>query len=198
MNTPRSKPIIRANSAPGRKPIPIDATYHSGIKSETFQCLLGRFVSDWTLLEEQVIDVLAYLLEGHSSDDAHLIFRSILNSRDRIAVMRNLLEQSTMNVKKSADYDSVIAEFESLNTTRNEYVHGKWWTNMKTGGMYLESPTPTYVPSFFARREVTENEFKNNLRRLEQLGDKIAFELEWDDPSPGTQAPPAGDTPNGD
>ena len=112
MNTPRSKPLKRANTLRSGKTLPIDGLYTSGILLERFQCLLVRLVSEWTLLEEQVIDILAYLLESRSLDDAHLIFRSIVNTRDRIAVMRNLLEQSTLNIDKSTEYDAIIAEFE--------------------------------------------------------------------------------------
>lgn len=181
MNTPSSKRPVRGGAAKLLSDIKhLDGTYSGELTDTEFLQYFALFLTGYQHLEDHMVDVLASLLNDNihtARADANVIFRSVINAKDRIRIIRNLLQESTKNVKKPAFYDEVIDEFESLTKTRNEYVHGLWWSHHETGRVFLVSPQPTYFPSFFERREVKKSDMKHNINRLRKLDWKILLEL---------------------
>lgn len=182
MNTPSSKQPVRGGPPKdwGKDFDHPDGQYVGALTNPDLLTYLAYFISDYGHLEEHMVDVLASLMSENihnAKRDANVIFRSIVNARDRIKVMRNLLQESTNNKLKSSFYDDVINQFSSLTATRNEYVHGLWWTHNETQRVFLVSPEPSYFPAFFSRREINDNELKNNINRLRELDMRILREL---------------------
>jgi hypothetical protein len=89
--------------------------------------------------------------------------------------MRTLLQRSRTNKGKGAEFDQILDEFEKVNSLRNAYIHGRWWTH-ESGDTYLQSDNS--LPSTHARyRKVTTKELEAFHTRLGTLAARIALEL---------------------
>ena len=64
--------------------------------------------------------------------------RAIKSPKGRVDIMKDLLELAPSNKDIPTSFDGVISEFAAISGRRNAYVHGLWYTEMKTGQAYLE------------------------------------------------------------
>lgn len=170
MNTPRTKPPIRAPKERRVKPgfsWPA-GSYANAITNPAISQLLGEIGSLWPHVEEQMIVILEDLSRCGARDAARKIFRSIVNEKARIDVLKALLERTNINRTKSAKYDDMIHEFSNLNRLRNTYLHGLWWTHVETGNTYF-SELMDDEHAFFEAREVKAPELQNVINRMEAL-----------------------------
>ena len=103
----------------------------------------------------------------HDLDSARLVFTALVNQKIRIQVMRELLERSHRNKGLSTDYDAVLNEFETLNNTRNRYVHGLWWTH-ENGEVHLQVDNSVFFTQVEYRR-VTLAELQGFWEKLDSL-----------------------------
>lgn len=117
-----------------------------------------------------MIGVLGVLMgtEWHRSP-ARQVFRSIVNARDRINVMRSLLEDARINQDRGPEFDAVIDEFASLNSSRNRYAHGLFWVR-NDGKIVLQETSPIESAVLLSDpAEVPLNELKNVATRMDKL-----------------------------
>lgn len=136
--------------------------------------LVGEIVAAWVHLEEGIIDFLALLLGQSNRNAADPIFRSIMAPRVRIDMMRRLLQASPINKDRGPEYDEILDEYEALNRLRNDYVHGHWFTGLKSGGMSLSPPSADSIPMrFLTRRVVTVPQIANVRDRIQRLYTQI-------------------------
>jgi hypothetical protein len=151
----------------------VSGAVHHGIGSDKIAQDFGRMLAEWALLEDQMIHVL-HILMGITDLDppARQIFRSSTSTQQRAKLMRTLLETSRRNKDRGASFDDVISEFEKISTARNEYVHGRWWTQRESGKVYLQ-PEMKDDFSFLNIREVTDNELPNLKVRIAALAKKV-------------------------
>ncbi len=150
--------------------------YDIGIRDSKLAEQLGFGVVLWTHLEEAMIKVFSDLLSHNPINPARQIFRGISNNSTRIKVMKAMLQHSPQNVQKSSVYDELIAEFETLNELRNDYVHGLWHTNANEKKFFLSQPTKeefTFAPA----REVARKEIGEFLGRMIALDTKIKMRV---------------------
>lgn len=91
---------------------------------------------------------------------AAIAFKSILSVRARLAVIRNLLENSFSNKDKDIWYDEFVTRMSKLISTRNNYTHGTWYTEAKTNRVILAPTEGESFEDFNFAREVTEGELK--------------------------------------
>ena len=69
---------------------------------------------------------------------------------------------------------SVIDEFASLTTERNNYVHGLWFTNQDTGGVLRAEPSITHeMGPFTTAKPVSIKQPQHVLLRMEALVNAI-------------------------
>jgi hypothetical protein len=129
-------------------------------------------ITYWPLIEEQMVVVFKDLIGTDDQSTARLIFRSIINQNIRITVMRSLLEKSPHHTEKGVFFDELLDEFGSLNSMRNKYAHGLWYTYQDTGRIFIEEETDTYH-LFFQKREVTAAELDNVTRRFSNFLGKL-------------------------
>ena len=108
-------------------------------------------------------------------ETARLLFTTVVNQKIRIDLMRELLERSRHNRGKGPEFDRVLDEFKKLNSLRNEYVHGRWWTH-ESGETYLQSDN-SVLSSHARYRKVNKRELHAFLVRLSALSAKIALEI---------------------
>lgn len=85
--------------------------------------------------------------------------------------MRFLLEETEANAMQPPFFDKAIDEFESLNRTRNKYVHGLW--HHSEGKTYLSSTEPARHPFDTVTRQVLAPELQNFLSRIKKLSDAV-------------------------
>ncbi|MCW5698765.1 MAG: hypothetical protein KIT00_02875 [Rhodospirillales bacterium] len=168
MNTPRSKKPKRApeQTILGPSDPHPDGGYCNAITNPVFSQLLGEIASLWPHVEDVMIAVLGDLA-GADRDAARKIFRSIVNQKARIDVMRALLERSRINRTKSGDYDAIIDEFKALNDERNKYVHGFWMTHKDSGRVFFDEISDAHL--VMARREIKGPEMQRIIDRMENL-----------------------------
>jgi hypothetical protein len=173
MNTPRSKPPPRYTFE-ARNPTTPDGTYRDGIHNDEVAAALGRIACTWPHVEEHMISVFEYLTKLPNRTTARQIFRSIINQRTRIDIMKTMLEKSPENTNAEPFFDDAIAEFSRLNTMRNTYVHGLWWTFQDGKVFFVEvSDDPHYRT--FDEREVDATELKGIAMRMHALMIKLVM-----------------------
>lgn len=128
MNTPAK--ARRFNSEAITLPSQPGSTYVLSLTKPSFARLLAQIVSEFVHLEIEMADVLAVVLGMSQRQPADYVMRAIIAPRGRISLMQELLEKSYINKELSAKYDKTISEFSSINTARNNYVHGQWYTEI--------------------------------------------------------------------
>lgn len=169
MNTPRTKKPKRAPEqiiVGPSDPHP-DGSYCNAITNPGFSQLLGEIASLWPHVEEVMIAVLGDLCGGIDRDAARKMFRSIVNQKARIDMMKALLERARINRTKADDYDAVLDEFKALNDERNKYVHGFWLTHKESGRVFFSEITD--IDLVLPRREIKGPELQRIITRMENL-----------------------------
>ncbi|MFN2473459.1 MAG: hypothetical protein ABR588_06020 [Sphingomicrobium sp.] len=137
MNTPKTRKPVRWKPSTTHYPPP-EAGGYWGIADTMVAAEFGFLVSYWWHVEETMTFVFEDLLEGRKNDTfssnsaARRIFRTIISEDARIKLMTALLEGSPHNTGMSEVYDTILDEFKSLNSIRNDLVHGRWFTDAKT------------------------------------------------------------------
>ena len=171
MNTLRSKPIKRFDKArhPKNPDLP-QGMFNGGIKDEQILLTLGKLISTWTHLEERMIYIFGILTKTERGA-AREIFRSVIAQEVKIKMMRFLLEETEGHAQQPPFFDKVLDEFQSLNTSRNKYVHGLWYHNEKA--TYLSSSDPARHPFETVTRKVKASELDAFLERANTLAAAI-------------------------
>jgi hypothetical protein len=93
-----------------------DGRFEMAVTDPNFAETIGHIVTEWPVLEEAMITVMAALLGDIFDAPARQVFRSLNSERVRLTVMRSLLHDAHINKDKGAIYDEVLDEFASLNT----------------------------------------------------------------------------------
>jgi hypothetical protein len=133
-------------------------------------------VAAWPHVEDQMITVFQQLTKIPDFTSAQQIFRSIINQRTRIAVMKTMLQKSPLNQSAGPFYDEVIEEYSKLNTLRNTYAHGLWHT--RNNGQVFFCEAADEIPSFgFSQREVEASELEAVIDRMSALIHRLATEM---------------------
>jgi hypothetical protein len=141
MNTPRTRERRRyAGFHPPVEGLP-SGSYRLGIWNDEFLLALGRIATYWPHVEDAMVMVLHDLIGRVDFFVARQIFRSIIANEARRKVMTALLEKTALNRNKPQAYDDILHEFYKLNGTRNDYVHGLWFT-FEDGRVYLAEQLP--------------------------------------------------------
>lgn len=173
MNTPRTKPPVRYSNRPKRtfsSDIPDPAAFSLGVGDPEILTLIGRIATEWPHVEERMIDIMRTLLGGRRDMPAKEIFRSIVSQEARIKLMLSLL-QSEMNEKQPEFIDRCILAFQSLNGSRNSYIHGLWLHNDQ--GTYITDASPIDGPFGRNTRTVKKEELERFLDRMRKLSSGI-------------------------
>jgi hypothetical protein len=156
-------------------PTPRAATgERSGVlKDDAIVVLLGQILVAWSHFEDQMVSVFQKLLgvQHGNLDTARLTFYSLVNQQIRIKVMRELLQKARHNMGIGGEYDEIIDEFAKLNTLRNKYVHGLWWTH-SNGDTHLQLDNSVFF-THVEYRKVTEKELEGFLIRLNTLWSRV-------------------------
>jgi hypothetical protein len=161
----------------------LEGRYNGGILNQSILTLYGTVVSQWTHIEELMIEVLEWLLfldeniirqvarksRGHKP--GRQIFRSIGTHNYRIKLMRNLLSRFIGNVEKDPLYDEIIDDFAALGEKRNDYVHSKWWTHESGRAFMQQQLMETFT--FGTKEEINAAEFIYFLHKTQELKTKI-------------------------
>jgi hypothetical protein len=91
VNTPRTKkPKRYSGSTPGAD----DKEYQRGIMNEEMRGFVGFIITYWAHIEERMVPFFADLTGIDNEPNARIVFRSIINQKARISIMRALLEKS--------------------------------------------------------------------------------------------------------
>lgn len=191
MNTPRTKEIRRYDKErhPKNPDLPNLAIFGSGVEDEEIRSLLGELVSTWSHLEEAMVYIFATLSGTPRQAPSREMFRSIIAQDVKIKMMRFLLQETEANALQPPFFDKAIDEFESLNRSRNKYIHGLWYNY--EGRTYLASTDPARHPFETVTRKVDAPELQNFLNRARKLvGAIIEYHLFCDpDMQTGTEWP---------
>lgn len=173
MNTPRTKPVVRFPAHRSRATQVahgLNGAYGWELQPPEYQAVLGVIVSRWAHLEEVMILFMELLLSDTWQPPARQIFRSVNSTQARIAIMRSLLEESPGNQTKGPEFDAIISEFESLTNQRNNYVHGLWYTDTKTGVVYRADPSVTHADGpFQTARKIRIEDAQDVANRMQAL-----------------------------
>jgi hypothetical protein len=129
MNKPRTKKLKRWKHTPPKNSE--GGAFSLALNNPEYTQSLGIIISMWPLIEDHMIQVFQSLLSSgpiESHIPARQIYKSIVNAKTRIDIMRNLLEHTPQNAQKGKAYDELLDEFENLNRLRNKYAHALWLT----------------------------------------------------------------------
>jgi hypothetical protein len=126
-----------------------------GICDISMAAVFGRLISYWPHVEEHMIIVFEELISGEHTQTNEAVYRSsreiflsIRSPSARITVMRFLLQEAHHNKEKNVIYDEIIAEFDSLNDIRNQYVHGRWLWNEDDKILLFWMPTADTISQY--------------------------------------------------
>ena len=174
MNTPRTKPPARWNFFDyiSKRTSP-DGTYDYAVTNAEFNRYIGEIISKWPHVEEQMVGVFAELLGVYAHKvPMRQVFRSIRSQHTRITIMRNLLEETSLNAQKGIEYDEIIDEFASLNTARNRYAHGMWLTH-ESGAVFLADSEGEYFFTSSEPKEIKITELEDVLNRMKKFEKRV-------------------------
>jgi hypothetical protein len=147
-------------------------TYHLELTNPQYVQLLGVIVSSWPHVEENMMQVFSELLSvGVLPLPVRQLYKSIVNARTRIDIMRNLLA-SPHNSTKDSEYDDLIREFEKLNKLRNTYLHGLWST-YEDGSVYIAETSMDDLWILRETRKVHLKELEEMIVRMKVLNTRI-------------------------
>lgn len=166
MNTPKSKMPKRYTRKPAEP-----GTHKGFIQDPEVAALLGRMISQWSHIEEMMVDLFRELTTIQDHGVARIVFRSIIAQSAREKIMRAALERALVHKAKPAIYDELISEFMALNGIRNDYVHGLWWTDEQQRTI-LQVQTATWDIAV-AGREVTKAEIEANIKKMGDLAIRL-------------------------
>jgi hypothetical protein len=152
MNTPKTKSPTRFKHNPSKHRQPV-GNFTSGIHNPEIAARLGELITFWPHVEEQMIHIFGELIGIADHILKRQTFRSIVNQKLRIDLMRTMLEQSPVHMKSDVFYDEVIAELTSLNKARNTYAHSLWWTKDDDLTVFIHEQV-AHPYSFMDGREV--------------------------------------------
>lgn len=97
-------------------------------------------------------DLMAVLLSSDADRiQAGIVLASIISAKARIDLMRRLLHESPLNAAKTSEFDEIIDEVAVLNTKRNKYVHGLWYTSTETKKVFISEVDGEGLSYFLAR-----------------------------------------------
>lgn len=169
MNTPKTKKPKRYS---GAEPEDDGEEYTRGINNDKMCQYVGYVITFWPQLEERMVAFFADLAGVESEQDARIIFRSIINQKTRISIMRALLEKSPNHKARSEWFDSLIDEYASLNRIRNIYAHGLWYTRVSDSSVFIEEDAETHLP-FLQKREVRADDIISILLRFNKFSGEL-------------------------
>lgn len=164
------RPVRRRYEAPPPSDLADGDIFVGKIEDPEIAKAFASVVTNFVYLEERMVSVLAVLLGSSDRTVASYIMRSIRSPAARIEVMKELLEKAPINQQLDDDYDDIIREFRSISVERNEYAHGRWWTDFKKQETVLDD-TDDPNATLHIRRVVTAAELDAlNERMLELHG----------------------------
>ncbi len=102
--------------------------YQNGLWHPEYAKSLALIVSGFEHFEERMHYLLALLMGTPDLKTAGYIWRSLPNSYQRLALLRELLQQAPINKNKGREFDELIKKYDRVRVRRNEYVHGLWYT----------------------------------------------------------------------
>jgi hypothetical protein len=191
MNTTRTKEFKRYSEQrhPANRDLPSPGAFAGGVEDPEILSLLGKLVGTWSHLEEAMIYVFATLSGMKRRGPSREIFRSIIAQEVKIRMMRFLLEESEINAEQPPFFDVVLDKFQSLNSTRNKYIHGLWFNGQ--GVTYLSSTDPARHPFETVTRKIVAKELQDFLKRTSELTGAITEYQLYCDPEmrTGTEWP---------
>lgn len=170
MNTPRTKPLVRFGQPHKIKPDGPNGHYVAALTNDLFVLAVGRIATYFPALENGMTDFMADLMGGENPP-ARQVYFSIVNQNARIKVMTAMLEQSSVNVNKDGSYDKILSDFNGIKNSRNDYLHGLWWTH-DSGRVFLASPDPDEF-SWHWGREVVIQELEGVVQRMNDLASRL-------------------------
>jgi hypothetical protein len=164
-----SKPLKRYAIKPPNIDAP-EGHYKPGILNEKFALLFAQNISIWVHVEDLMIGVLQDLLGGKRTP-ARQIFHSVISNKVRTELLRVCLQRSKINAKKTDIYEMMILQFSKLNSKRNTFLHGLWYTH-ESGRVFLsESAVDDF--HYFNSREVKIEEFEEMDKEMRILSNVI-------------------------
>jgi hypothetical protein len=174
MNTPRTKKIRRFDKTrhPKNRDLPDPGIFQGGVKDEKILLLLGQLVATWPQLEERVVYIFGILTKTEKGP-ARQIFRSVIAQEVKINMMRFLLEETEQHINAPPFFDKVLDEFQSLNRTRNKYVHGLWHHDAEA--TYLSSSDAASHPFETVTRKIQDSELTEFFDRAGKLASAITM-----------------------
>lgn len=168
MNTPKSKKPARFEFKP-KTDIP-GGSFRGGVTSD-FADRVGQLATLWPQVEELMAFIFTALLGITDRGVGRITFRTIVNQKIRIDLMRAALKKAPAHKNTSPDLDDLIDEFTAINGLRNRYVHGLWYTLEEDQRVYLEEETSAYA--FLDAREVKIDELDAVLLRMGELSRRL-------------------------
>jgi hypothetical protein len=142
-------------------------TYLPVIENEIAAAELGRIVSLFSQVEADMAVVMQQLLGNPAHRAGAAIQRTVRAPRAKLDLMLELAKEVDVNFDGALSARQLVEWFERINKTRNDYVHGLWWTRTGTGGAenYL-APIGEYFPQ---ARLVEPGELKSFFEELNSL-----------------------------
>lgn len=167
MNT-QATPKRHKSTPPGKLPMP-EGQYRTGIWSSGHAICVANIAAEFVHLEDQMAFLLAALLgTGDLAATRHLL-KAIKSPRGRVDVMTDLLQKAPSNALAPSTYDDILKEFAAINSRRNAYIHGYWWTFVDNSTTWLSEGTSGST-IFLKARAVEIDELNALMVRIHQCG----------------------------
>ncbi|MCK1638948.1 hypothetical protein IVA95_15395 [Bradyrhizobium sp. 157] len=160
--------------------------WRSGIGNPEIAAMVGQFIVALPYIEESLVPFFGrlILLPSASTDVARQVLRSIRTAEGKISAMSAVLQNSFVHAGKPDVFDQVIKLYDKIRDKRNTYAHGLWSTH-ENGRVYVVRTDDDVLRFNEAnRREVTKNEIKEDLKRVDELMAKIGEAAAWEDRNP--------------
>ena len=144
--------------------------------NEAFCQKLANVIASWPHVEDQMIEVMSYLMgvpwEQSRTVPARQIFKSITTHAYQVKLLRNLLKSPPVNMNKPEQFDEAITTFAEIAGQRNDYVHSLWWTRLDDNSVWIQRQS-LEDGSFFTAVRFNESEFDDFFAKQKLLIEQI-------------------------
>jgi hypothetical protein len=173
MNTPRTKKRFNRSLDPSKIE---NGTWIGALVDPEYQAALGKIASSFEHLEETMPAVLAVLMGTTDTIAAGYVYRAIRNPAIRSSLMWHLLETAPHNKNMPEWFDDVLAEYGSVRSRRNEYVHGLWSHKEEDDTTFL-ARFPEHGWFFDASKREPLSKLQDLERDISALSRKVRLEV---------------------
>lgn len=133
---------------------------------------LGRLMAHWADLESWLIHLLQVLLNVDNMK-ARFIYQEFNSTRGKITLIRRINHFFTLDETLKSEIDKLLGNINTLNETRNKFVHARWIGDVPQHIMRLETSLPGYKQSKKPMKKITPQDVQKVVEEIAELSQSL-------------------------